>query len=172
MNWEAISAIGQLVSAVGVVVSLVYLGMQVSMSNRLAKAEAWRSRFSEISNLNAAFGVNPNFDRAMIKLYEGKLANDMEVDEISLLNSYMVSYLNVYEQLYREVQADVLKEDAFNEFTSSIFKQAYFKEAWSSYLSNIFPPGFVAFMQGQFNLVAQSDSKFAERKIHENEVGP
>jgi hypothetical protein len=141
------------------------------MSNRLAKSEAWRSRFSEIANLNAAYGVNPHFDRAMTKLYQGKLANEMEADEISLLNSYSVSYLFVYEQLYREVKAGVLLESALYEISSSLFHQAYFQEAWSKNLSNIFMPEFVVFMGGQFNLVVQHDSKFAESKIQESEVG-
>jgi hypothetical protein len=171
MNWEAVSAIGQIVSAVGVVVSLVYLGLQVSMGNRLAKAEAWRSRFSEVSNLNAAFGVNPQFDRAMKKLYAGKLAGEMDADEISLLNSYSVSYLYVYEQLYREVQAGVLKLSALTEFTSSIFHQAFFREAWRNDFNKLFLPEFVIFMEKQFDLMAKPDIEFVESKVQGNSGG-
>ena len=34
MNWEAISAIGQVLGAFGVIASLIYLGTQVRQSNR------------------------------------------------------------------------------------------------------------------------------------------
>lgn len=171
MNWEAVSAIGQFISAAAVVVSLVYLASQVSMSNRLAKTEAWRSRISEVANLNSAFGVNPNFDRAMTKLYQGKLAVDMNADEISLINSYSVSYLHVYEQLYREVQAGILEVKAMNELSTSLFQQSYFQEAWSKHFRNIFQSEFVAFMERKFNFVPQPDSMHAGTKIQENEVG-
>jgi hypothetical protein len=40
MNWEAINAIAQLISAVGVVVSLLYLAVQVHRSTRIAKLAA------------------------------------------------------------------------------------------------------------------------------------
>ena len=40
MNWDMVGAIGEIVGALAVVVSLVYLAGQVSMSNRLAQSEA------------------------------------------------------------------------------------------------------------------------------------
>ena len=40
MNWEEIGAIGDVVGATAVVVSLIYLATQVLASTRLARAEA------------------------------------------------------------------------------------------------------------------------------------
>src|ERR1700731_894755 len=40
MNWEAINAIAQLVSSLGVIVSLWYLAVQVHRSTRIAKLAA------------------------------------------------------------------------------------------------------------------------------------
>jgi hypothetical protein len=34
MNWEALGAVGEIVAAVGVIVSLVYLGLQIRQNNR------------------------------------------------------------------------------------------------------------------------------------------
>lgn len=68
MNWEAISAISEIIGAIAVIVTLIYLARQIAMSNRFAEAEAWRSRFSEFTNINAAYGVIPGFHRGMMKL--------------------------------------------------------------------------------------------------------
>jgi len=40
MNWEAINAIAQLISSIGVVASLWYLAVQVHRSTRVAKLGA------------------------------------------------------------------------------------------------------------------------------------
>ena len=43
MNWEAIAAIGQILSAAGVVFTLGYLGVQIRQSNSIARWETHRS---------------------------------------------------------------------------------------------------------------------------------
>ena len=58
MNWEAIAAIGEVVGATAVVVSLVYLATQVLVSNRLARAEAWRVPNSDLNAINATFSTD------------------------------------------------------------------------------------------------------------------
>ena len=63
-----IGALAEIIGAGAVVVSLLYLGRQVALANRLAKAEAWRSRHAELTTLNASLGVDPRFHRAMIVL--------------------------------------------------------------------------------------------------------
>jgi hypothetical protein len=134
MNWDMISAIGSLVAAVAVVISLVYLARQVALSNRLAKSEAWRSRFSDINTLNAAFGVNPLFDQAMTKIYGGALSHNLSKDESSLVNSFIVSLIQVYEQMFHEVEAGVLEVSELDEFSgaTTLFQQAYVREMWGN----------------------------------------
>ena len=51
MNWEAISAIGQLVGAVAVVISLIYLARQVRSSARETRRAAMRSTVESLSRL-------------------------------------------------------------------------------------------------------------------------
>ncbi|PCI77449.1 MAG: hypothetical protein COB20_08040 [SAR86 cluster bacterium] len=48
MNWEAIGAVGEILGAIAVVLSLAYLAIQIRQSNRLAVREA-RTSLSEIN---------------------------------------------------------------------------------------------------------------------------
>jgi hypothetical protein len=43
MNWEAIAAISQIVAAIGVIITLVYLAVQVRGSTKVASAQARHS---------------------------------------------------------------------------------------------------------------------------------
>nr|MDJ0879585.1 hypothetical protein [Halieaceae bacterium] len=42
MNWDAIGAIAEVLGAVAVLVTLIYLSLQIRLSNRLAEAESQR----------------------------------------------------------------------------------------------------------------------------------
>ena len=47
MNWEAVSAIGEIVGAMAVLLTLIYLAVQVKQTRKLQQAEAIRVARSE-----------------------------------------------------------------------------------------------------------------------------
>ena len=51
MNWDAIGAIGDLVGGVAVIVSLVYVGLQMRQGNKISKSESLRELASEAKEL-------------------------------------------------------------------------------------------------------------------------
>jgi hypothetical protein len=48
MNWEAISAIGQIVGAIGVIISVIYLALQV-------RSNARQTRLASMGSMSGAF---------------------------------------------------------------------------------------------------------------------
>jgi hypothetical protein len=58
VNWEAINAIAQLVSSIGVVVSLLYLAVQVHRSTRIAKLAAQDTATTALREVTAPFAEN------------------------------------------------------------------------------------------------------------------
>ena len=152
MNWETITAISEIVGAIAVIVTLVYLARQIAMSNRFAEAEAWRSRFSEFTSLNAAYGVNTNFYHAMSMVHGGGLQADLNKDEQALVNSFLISSLQIYEQLFREVRSGILDPVALNDFPGhSAFRLPFFREQWPFY-SKILTPSMVQHLEEKYQL--------------------
>ena len=41
MNWEAIGAIGEIVGAFGVIVTLIYLALQIKQNSKTIEAQMW-----------------------------------------------------------------------------------------------------------------------------------
>ena len=153
MNWESLAAISEMIGAIAVIVTLIYLARQIAMSNQFAQADAWRSRFSEFTTLNAAYGVNPVFYHAMAKLHNGGLKSELNSDEEALVNSFIISVLQIYEQLFREVKSGILDQRALDEFPGhSSFKLAIFKEQWPFY-KRILIPSLVEHMEEKYNLL-------------------
>ena len=152
MNWEPITAISEIVGAIAVIVTLVYLARQIAMSNKFAEAEAWRSRFSEFTSLNAAYGVNPAFYHAMSKIHRGGLQTDLDEEEQAIVNSFLVSALQIYEQLYREVKSGILDPAALDEFPGhSAFRLNFVREQWPFY-RRILTSAVVAHMEETYGL--------------------
>ncbi|HVI83403.1 MAG TPA: hypothetical protein VM717_11775 [Chthoniobacterales bacterium] len=63
MNWEAINAIAQLVSSIGVVASLWYLAVQVHRGTRIARLSAQDAATTALRDVTRPFAENPDVGR-------------------------------------------------------------------------------------------------------------
>lgn len=63
MNWEAINAVSQLISSIAVVLSLLYLALQVHRSTRIARIAAQDSAASALRDVTKPFMENAELGR-------------------------------------------------------------------------------------------------------------
>src|SRR5207247_5132860 len=63
MNWDAISAISQLVGSIAVVLSVLYLAMQVHRSTRVAKLATQDAAATALRELTKPFMENADLER-------------------------------------------------------------------------------------------------------------
>lgn len=66
MNWEAVGAVAELVGAIAVVVSLLYVASQVRESTRQARRDATRELASRISDVSLAVATNPELGGLLV----------------------------------------------------------------------------------------------------------
>ena len=134
MNWAATGVIADVFSAIAVIVSLLYLARQVSTSNRLARAEAFRSPNSDLNAMNATYSTIPEFNQAIRRVLAGEIRKDMAAEEKTPMDAYLISVTNVYEQLYREVREGILGADAYKNFgAQGLFRTPYYRDSWCLY---------------------------------------
>jgi hypothetical protein len=141
MNWEAIGAVGEVVGAIGVIVTLVYLARQVRIGNRLARAEAYRSPNSDLNALNGAFSTDPVFRKAFRRALEGATRDELDPDERTSLDGFLISITNIYEQLAREAREGIPDSDSISFAGRGTFSLPYYQTSWSfykQYLSSAF----------------------------------
>lgn len=67
MNWSALGAIAQLLSAVAVVVSLLYVAAQVKASTRQARRDAARDLAARVSAASLAVAADPELGRLLVQ---------------------------------------------------------------------------------------------------------
>ena len=63
LEWEAISAIAEIVGAIAVVVSLIYLAMQIRQSGRIGRLAAHQALSDSISGAMEPFHSDPEMSR-------------------------------------------------------------------------------------------------------------
>ena len=98
MNWEAISAIGQVVGALAVVISLIYLAMQVRSSARETRRAAMRSTVDAITRL--AHHVTDNADLAELRNRGFRDFESLDDTDRARFSAYMHSTFRVAEDVY------------------------------------------------------------------------
>ncbi len=67
MNWEAIGAIGEVLGAVGVIITLAYLAVQMRQSNRLAKRAAVQGVLAGRAEMNRFIASHPDLNELIWK---------------------------------------------------------------------------------------------------------
>ena len=77
MNWEAIGAIGEILGAAGVIITLAYLAVQMRQSNRLAKRAAVQGVLAGRAEMNRFIASDP----ALTELFMRGMASPDELDE-------------------------------------------------------------------------------------------
>ena len=130
IDWDVVGSVGEILGALLVALSLVYLAGQVRLANRISRAEAWRSANSRLTAMNTAAMVDPVFRRAFNKVFmNGALRRDLDEDERMVMGMYFAGAFGVLEQTWREIQEGVLPSSAM-ESPSQIFALPYARDVW------------------------------------------
>ncbi len=82
MNWDAVGAIGEILGAVAVLATLIYLAIQVSQAKKLQQAEAIRATRQERRELFAGIRDSPYVPELLEKLEYGNELSRAEKSRI------------------------------------------------------------------------------------------
>lgn len=133
MNWEIAGVIAEITGAVAVFVSLIYLARQIRVSNRLARAEAYRSTNNAQNSLNATFAGDPVFRSAWRRCLEGACRKDLEEDERILIDGFLISVTNIHNQLLRESREGIVDPEECDYDSNRLFSLPYYRDSWPFY---------------------------------------
>ena len=130
MNWDAIGAIGEIVGAFAVVISLSYLASQIKVQNREA-------RISSVHDITEAFrnSIRELTDRQKAETYSQGLADFDSLDEPGRIQflSIVQGHFRVWEEAHFQHTEDRLDEktwDAMRIQYEMIFQSNGAKRVW------------------------------------------
>ena len=107
MNWDAAGAIGEIVGALAVVISLIYLATQIRVQNREARI-ASAHEISEGFRNAIASARDPQIAKLIVKVR--KDFDGLDEAEMVQMFSIAQSYLRVWEEAHYQHQQNRLDE--------------------------------------------------------------
>lgn len=113
MNWDAIGAIEEIIGALAVVISLVYLATQIRQNNKLAQAHTRH----EVTNA-AVVGGKLLAESPDIAFYIQKINSGEEVEPHELFRTYALAYFSTrsWENIHYQCLQGMLTESEWIPF--------------------------------------------------------
>ena len=117
MNWEAIGAIGEIIGAIAVVVTLAYLAVQVRNSTRVARS-ATRQAIAETAMEHGTHLVSDrDLMTALLRDFKGQ--DQDEVDRARLMAHNYIT-MRHYENILYQHRAGMIERDEWHGFRQNL----------------------------------------------------
>ena len=148
MNWEAIGAVGSILGAIAVVVTLLYLARQTSENSRALKASAAREITLAEAQMHSEIANSPRLTNILAKSFNPTMPDytDKEWIEFRMLAMRLFLQFEI-RHTDRDLQIDIQDQNTSRLSVAKGLIDAFpaWHRFWSSEVSNGgFTPGFVA----------------------------
>ena len=157
VNWDAIGAVGEILGALAVFASLMYLAAQIRGQSKQARASA----FQEIGIATAAgwsvLAQNRELSDAVwaaVARNDGYL--DLSESDKGIIRAQLLSWIRLGESLYLQTQQELLDEEAMDKlgYGAVTFKNPLVEDAWPD-LRQLITPDYAEYLEGRFPNLSQ-----------------
>ncbi len=148
MNWDAVGAIAELLGAVAVVVSLVYLASQVRTGTRAMRTTMRDAAFRSLQEWNYVVLGQPDLSW----IYQRGLKDPTALDEMQSARfvNLMYSWFKLFENIYLHSREGSIDPEVW-EHNKNIFAALVHQPGAKKYLEHrrqVFDPTFVEMLEG------------------------
>lgn len=144
-NLERTHKIGELIASIAVVVSLIYVGVEVQQNNQIQKQIATRSLVRDFSDAYGAF-VDPEIACLFLRL--GNDREQLTAQEATQIETVLIQIYKVLEELHYQHEQGMIDDSVWSGFQQQItFEAGYegYRVWWLGY-QKTFSPRFREFM--------------------------
>lgn len=169
MDWTAVGALGELIGAMAVVASLVYVGRQMRLTARSAAIQGVETLTSVYAQFGFTVAASPELSDLMFRVqYKGIRPDDLTEAQRGqvgyLFHSVLMIQVTMWER-WRRGAIDREMHDSYLGRTAAMFATPYFAEVWP-FLRDNFPEEFAAFVDER-----RDPPSFGHQSVPEGEGG-
>ena len=147
MNWDAIGAVSELVAALAVVVSLLYLATQVKSNTESARTSTYQAVVSEFGALNRAMIATPDLAILFVRALEDFAS--LSAEEKARSSQLFFACFHNFENMYYQYRKGYLEADVWlgwQRLILSYHARPGF-QVWWSLRADVFSKSFVDFLR-------------------------
>ena len=114
MNWEAISAIGQIVGALAVLITLIYLAVQLRQNTAAVATSTYESTMTGFNDINVVVASHPALASVLDRGCQGN--ENLSPEENVQFNFLLRCYANQWWKLFKLYERGSLPTDEWKIF--------------------------------------------------------
>ena len=164
MNWDAIGAVGELIGAVAVIATLIYLAQQIRDSARAARSAAVTDATNAIQALYQELGTNPQSSEHFLKGLTDydSMPESEQFQWLMLMHSWFIGFQRSF-FLSQEGTLDVSLRDSIGTAIVAVNHMPGLKQYWRQRRS-FFQAEFVEWVENLFEQKPLTDMHPYDRR--------
>lgn len=151
MDWTAIGAMGEVLGAIAVVVSLLYVGWQVRDNTRAMRGEGFRQASMTLAGLLDSWAADDEWIDLQGRIFEGLTREDMSPLERGRAGLHSQAFLEYLLGLHWQVEERVLPPSAYRIAGKAGLETPYMRQMWTLWRSH-YPDDFVAALESHYEM--------------------
>jgi len=137
MSWEAIGAVAEILGALAVFLSLIYLALQTRNNTRALRSAAFHQVRDSFADVSLTLAQDPVLASLVSRAMGGK--NDLNEDEIYQFNFFLTSFLRRGESAYFQSMDGALQMESWlgiKETVTLALCTHYGRQWWDNNIEN------------------------------------
>jgi hypothetical protein len=134
VNWAAVGAIGEILGAIALLATLLYLSTQVKQSNNVSRFAASRDLVNQFNDLNRLVATDSTLRQVLMK------TGELSADEREQLYNFAMMFCNVWRSAQVAYDSDQIEEALYaaglKDVLIEIKRWPNFRGAVAQWLSN------------------------------------
>ena len=142
MKPERVRTVGEIVAVVGVLLSLLFVGLELQQNRIAARAAAYQQMGIAVSDTWMVTATNPQLAEALDRVVttDSTLWSELDRSDLLMVQNHLTAILRLYETVYLQVDAGLLGEEALESLGWSRFADGdYLKILWPRVRENVTP---------------------------------
>jgi hypothetical protein len=146
---QDLGSIGEFLGALGVIISLIYLAVQIRQNTRSLRASTQQAVLDTQSNFSMLLLHNDNVARVFRVGIEdlGELSDDERIQ----LDTLLITAFRIFQNLYLQHESSMIEEELWDGYRRNMLwymRRPGVLDWWKS-RKGLYSPAFVAFLQGE-----------------------
>jgi hypothetical protein len=115
MTWEEFGSVAEVVGAIAVVFSLIYVGLEIRQNTKTSHAISVRDTVSSFNELGYQIAGNPSLLKIYIKINTGVSIKTLDDEESALAELLLRTILNIVNSEYTQFKLGVVDSETWSQ---------------------------------------------------------
>ena len=122
--------VAEIISAIAIIASLIFVGLQIENGNRETRAATIQAISDQLMEFTMAMATDEHMPRLASEMLNGAKEADYSAEDYWRIRSFVIAGLRRQENLYLQVQADVVEPEALRSVSLSFYQNPLVRKIW------------------------------------------